>query len=146
MCDCYRCAGHSLQHYTRECRGKSLPYAIHLQWCNAHHDALGAGLYLLWIRWRSLKDRERRERLQKQKDHLDKFLKETLQIELAQMETSDPKKLLGLLDQVTRVKHRALKELTEEELRGDRSFSIFLMQCSNLSNKIQFRMLNHDSP
>ena len=108
--------------------------------------ALGAGLYLLWIRWRSLEKRERQEHLQAQKDHLDEFLKETLQVELAQMETSDPKKLRELLDQVTQIKLRALQELTEEELRGDRTFSIFLIQCSNLSNNIQLKIFNRDSP
>jgi hypothetical protein len=108
--------------------------------------ALGAGLYLLWIRWRSLKERERQEQLQAQKDRLDKFLKETLQVELAQMETSDPRRLQELLDQVTHIKRRALQELTEEELRGDRTFSIFLLQCSNLSNNIQLKILHRDSP
>jgi len=107
--------------------------------------ALGAGLYLMWIRWRSLNERERQELLQLQKDHLDKFLTETLQIESAQMETTDPKELWELLDKVTRIKLRALQELTEEELRGDGTFSIFLMQCSNLSNKIQLKILNRES-
>jgi hypothetical protein len=107
--------------------------------------ALGASLYLLWLRWRSVREREREEHLQAQKDHLDEFLTETLQIELAQMETSDPEELRGLLDQVTRIKLRALQELTEEELRGDRTFSIFLLQCSNLSNNIQLKILNQDS-
>lgn len=104
--------------------------------------ALSAGLYLLWIRWRSLNKRERQEHLRAQKDHLDEFLKETLQIEVAQMETSDRKRLRELLDQVTQIKLRALQELTEEELRGDRTFSIFLIQCSNLSNNIQLKILN----
>ena len=103
-------------------------------------------MYLLWIRWRSLKKRERQEHLQAQKDHLDEFLKETLKIELAQMETSDPKRLRELFEQVTQIKLQALQELTEEELRGDRTFSIFLIQCSNLSNNIQLKILNRDSP
>ena len=37
-------------------------------------------------------------------------------------------------------------KLTEEELRGDRTFSIFLIQCSNLSNNIQLKMLTRDAP
>lgn len=108
--------------------------------------ALGAGVYLLWIRWRSLKERERQESLQTQKDHLDGFLKETLQVEVAQMGTSDPKKLGELLDQLTQIKLRALQDLTEEELRSDRTFSIFLIQCSNLSNNILLKILTRDSP
>lgn len=107
--------------------------------------ALGAGLYLLWMRWRSIKERENQDNLQAQKDHLDKFLTETLEVELAHMKTSDPTKLRELLDQVTQIKLRALHELTEEELRGDRTFSIFLIQCSNLSNNIQLKILNRNS-
>ncbi len=107
--------------------------------------ALGAGLYLLWIRWRSLKERERQTQLQEQKDDLDEFLKQTLQVERAQMETADPARLRELLDEVTRIKLRALQHLTEEELRGDRTFSIFLLQCSNLSSNIQLKILNGDS-
>jgi TRAP transporter TAXI family solute receptor len=107
--------------------------------------ALGAGLYLLWLRCRSLKEREREEHLQAQKDRLDRFLTETLEIEVAQMDTTDPKRLQSLLDQVTGIKLRALKELTAEELRGDRTFSIFLLQCSNLSNNIQLKILNREA-
>jgi len=107
--------------------------------------AFGAGLYLLWLRYRSLKERRRQDFLQAQKDHLDEFLTETLEIEVAQMETTDPKELQKLLDQVTEIKLRALKELTAEELRGDRTFSIFLLQCSNLSNNIQLKILNRDA-
>ena len=55
------------------------------------------------------------------------FLKETMQVELAQMETSDPNRPRDLLDPVTRIKLRALQELTAEELCGDRKFSVFLI-------------------
>ena len=108
--------------------------------------ALGAGLYLLWIRWQSLREREKQAQLQAQKDDLDKFLRETLQVERAQLETSDPKRLRELLDKVTRIKLQALQQLTEEELRGDRTFSIFLLQCSNLSSNIHLKILNGDTP
>ena len=51
----------------------------------------------------------------------------------------------GVFDEVTQIKLRALQELTAEGLRGDRTFSIFLIQCSNLSNNIQLKILNRDS-
>ncbi|UCF34914.1 MAG: TAXI family TRAP transporter solute-binding subunit [Phycisphaerales bacterium] len=107
--------------------------------------AFGAALYLLWDRWRRLKERERQALVKAEKEHLDAFLEETLQIEAAQMDTTDVKELQALLDDVTRIKLRALQELTHEELRGDRTFAIFLMQCANLINKVQMKIGAHAS-
>jgi len=104
--------------------------------------ALGAGFYLLWHRWRQLRDKENQEAICRQKEHLDRFLEETLRIEAAQMNTTDVAKLQTYLDDVTRIKLKALHEFTEEELRGDRSFSIFLMQCANLISKIQLKIVS----
>ncbi|MCA9120661.1 MAG: TAXI family TRAP transporter solute-binding subunit [Planctomycetaceae bacterium] len=104
--------------------------------------ALGAGIYLLWHRWKRLRDRETQEIIRRQKDHLDQFLEETLRIEAAQMNTTDVEKLQKYLDDVTRIKLKALHEFTEEELRGDRSFSIFLTQCANLISKIQLKIVS----
>jgi TRAP transporter TAXI family solute receptor len=104
--------------------------------------AMGAGIYLLWVRWRRLKEDESLEFLSRQKEHLDEFLEETLEIEKAQMETEDPIKLRAYLDQVTRIKLKALHELTEEELRGDQSFTIFLDQCRSIIDKIQMKILS----
>ena len=56
------------------------------------------------------------------------------------MKTDDPKKLRGYLDEVTHIKLRALDELTDEDLRGDQMFTIFLTQCSNLSRKLQLKI------
>jgi len=103
--------------------------------------ALGAGIYLLWHRWRRLRDRENQEIIRRQKEHLDLFLEETLRIEAAQMNTMDVEKLQKYLDDVTRIKLKALHEFTEEELRGDRSFSIFLTQCANLISTIQLKIV-----
>lgn len=103
--------------------------------------AFGAGAYVLWLRWRRLKQREREEVIQAQKDRLDTFLQRTLRVEAAQRETTDPKQLDGLLNEVTETKLRALQEFTDEELRGDRTFSIFLTQCSSLIMRIQLKMV-----
>jgi hypothetical protein len=107
--------------------------------------AFGAGAYLLWIRWRRLKEKESQERTSRQKERLDRLLQETLWVEKAQMETDDLKKLAAHLDQVTRIKLKALHEFTEEELRGDQSFSIFLDQCAGLIAKIQLKMLSQEA-
>ena len=102
--------------------------------------AVVAGVYLIWDRWRRLKEREREAELQAMKNRLDKMLDETLRIERAQMESQDRKQLKDYLDEVTRIKLEALDELSHEDLRGDRMFQIFLMQCANLISKIQSKM------
>ena len=67
---------------------------------------------------------------------------ETLRIEREQMQTNDKTQLQGYLDSVTGLKMQALQELTEEELRGNQEFSIFLDQCSYLINRIQRKLLS----
>jgi len=104
--------------------------------------AIGAGIYLLWIRWRRLKEKELEAVVHRQKKRLDQFLTETLQIEKDQAQATDIDQLQELVDAVTRIKLRALQELTEEELRGNQEFSIFLDQCSQLIGRIQLRMLS----
>ena len=102
---------------------------------------LGAGLFLLWRRWKVLQEREQRQVLQTQKDHLDKFLVSTLRIEEAQIGCTDEEKLYDYLAEVTRIKLQALREFTEEELRADQAFSIFLTESANLTSKIQAKIL-----
>ena len=107
--------------------------------------AIGAGIYLLWIRWRRLKEKELQEIVHRQKEHLDEFLMETLRIEKEQMQTDDLDKLQGYLESVTKIKLQALKELTEEDLRGNQEFSIFLDQCSYLISRIQMKRFSLQS-
>ncbi|MFN0054617.1 MAG: TAXI family TRAP transporter solute-binding subunit [Planctomycetales bacterium] len=102
--------------------------------------ALFAGMYLVWDRWRRIKEREERAAIGLLKERLDEFLLETVRLEQAQMETDDPGQLREHLDAVTRVKLRAIQELTHEDLRGDRMFSIFLAQCGDLAVKIQAKL------
>ena len=102
--------------------------------------ALFAGLYLLWGRFRRFEEREKARLIQKEKDRLDEMLTETLRIEEAQVAESDPIALQRMLDEVTRIKLKALRQLTHEDLRGDRVFLIFLTQCSSLIGKIQAKM------
>ncbi|NJO55892.1 MAG: hypothetical protein HC834_05505, partial [Rhodospirillales bacterium] len=102
--------------------------------------ALAAGIYLLWERWRRLREREEQAVVREQKDHLDELLSRTVEIEARQIGLTDEFVLRRLLDDVTRIKLQALEELTHEELRGDRSFLIFLTQCSSLISKIQAKI------
>jgi TRAP transporter TAXI family solute receptor len=103
--------------------------------------AIGAGIYLLWVRWRNLKAKEAEIQVSRQKERLDSFLTQTLKIEHQQSQTDDCDKLQEFVESVTRIKTKALQELTEEELRGNQEFSIFLDQCSYVINRIQLRIL-----
>ena len=104
--------------------------------------ALTALGWLIWDRWKRLQAEERERILAAQKDFLDSFLEKTLDIESAQMRTTDPIELQQHLDKVTQIKLDALRELTHEDLRSDRAFIIFLTQCANLINKIQYKILD----
>ncbi|MEN8148480.1 MAG: TAXI family TRAP transporter solute-binding subunit [Planctomycetota bacterium] len=103
--------------------------------------ALGAAIYLLWLRWRRLKARENEALIREQKEHLDVYLEDALRIEEAQMATDDPGRLREYLDEVTRIKLRILHEFTAEEVRGDQAFTIVVDQCGRLVGKLQQRLL-----
>ncbi|MEE8525369.1 MAG: TAXI family TRAP transporter solute-binding subunit, partial [Thermoanaerobaculia bacterium] len=55
--------------------------------------AFGAGLYLLWAHWKRRQSRELETALQADKDRLDAFLSQTMQIEREQMTATDPQEL-----------------------------------------------------
>ncbi len=102
--------------------------------------ALIAGLYLLWDRWKRVKEKDIERRMMIEKDKLDILLTQTLTIERSQIRSSHVPELRAMLDKVTRIKLKALEELTHEALRGDRIFLIFITQCANLINKIQAKI------
>jgi len=103
--------------------------------------AFGAALYLLWSRWQTIKQRAERRLLAQLKERLDGFLRQTMEIEKIQMADASADQLKSWLDEITSVKLQALDELTHDDLRGDRNFSIFLQQCSIVSDKIQRQLL-----
>ena len=90
---------------------------------------------------KKLKEAETSRLIQQQKDRLDGFLTQTLSIEEKILETKDLKLLSELLAKVSRIKLKALQELTEEELRGDQTFAIFLEQCDSLIHQIQLQRI-----
>lgn len=102
--------------------------------------AVCAGLFLAWGRWRQIQERKNLAAVTVMKERLDTFLEQTIRVERRQMETDDPLKLREYLDEVTRIKLQAISELTHEDLRGDRMFSIFLLQCGDLAVKIQSKL------
>ena len=88
-----------------------------------------------------MKEKELQIIVSRQKEHLDLLLTETLRIEREQSETDDIQQLQTYVDSVTKIKLQALHELTEEDLRGNQEFSIFLDQCSTLINRMQLKIL-----
>ncbi len=102
--------------------------------------AFGAGIWLLWSRRRHARAEERAKALTDMKERLDTLLDRTAEIERMQMSETEPGALRAMLDQVTEIKLEALDELTHEDLRGDRQFLIFLIQCGNLMDKIQAKL------
>ncbi len=102
--------------------------------------AFGAGVYLLWQRWRRLKERESQRQVKRQKEHLDEMLQETLKIESQMMTETNPQRLKGMLEKVTRIKMKALQEFTDEELRADSAFSILLDQCAHVIQGVRKQM------
>ncbi len=103
--------------------------------------AIGAGLYMLCLQRRRYREAKADAVLDAQKSRMDALLEATIRVERAQMDTEDPEQLKQFLDQVTSIKLKALEELTDEGLRSDHRFSIFLMQCGNVIRKIQGKLL-----
>ncbi len=103
--------------------------------------AFGAGIYLLSMRYRRLKEKEQQVVINRQKEHLDRLLTKTLDIEKTQLDSCEPEQLLEHLARVKQIKLQALLEFTEEELRGDQSFTILVDQCSSLTSEIQLKLL-----
>jgi TRAP transporter TAXI family solute receptor len=103
--------------------------------------ALGAGVYLLWYQWHRIREREIETAFRLQRKDLDDFLNQTARIEKAQMHTDDPKQLKKYLDEITRIKLQALEEFTDENMRTDSLFSIFLIQCANLKRSIESKII-----
>lgn len=103
--------------------------------------ALGAGVYVLWTLRRRRQQQQKKADAEAHRLRLDRFVERTVTIEAAQIGETDPLRLAEYLEKVTRIKLQALHELTDEELRGDRVFSIFLMQCANLISKLQLKIV-----
>ncbi|MCI5161054.1 MAG: TAXI family TRAP transporter solute-binding subunit [Candidatus Electrothrix sp. AX5] len=93
--------------------------------------------YFFWLRLNELRKKEERRQENLMKEELDGFLQETIALDRKQMQSESPEELRSIIDQVTEVKIKALEELTNERLRSDQMFSIFLMQCHNIICKIQ---------
>jgi len=108
--------------------------------------ALGAGLYVLWRLRHRRQERRRKAEEAANRLRLNQFVDRIVAIESAQMGETDLSRLEEYLEQVTRIKLEALHELTDDGVRGDRAFSIFLMQCANLISKLQLKIIAKVAP
>jgi len=104
--------------------------------------AFVALLWLCWTRYRQLSEEEKNENYMIQKERLDIFVNRTLELDKQLTDTTCTEELRELHSKVTELQHLALSELTEDDLRGDRMFSIFLSQSNSLCRKIENRLLS----
>lgn len=104
--------------------------------------AVIALLWLGWQRYRTLSEEERNQNFLIQKERLDIFVNRTLELDRQLTETTCTDELRELHRKTTELQHLALTELTEDDLRGDRMFSIFLEQSNSLCRKIENRLLS----
>ncbi|WP_309385456.1 TAXI family TRAP transporter solute-binding subunit [Cerasicoccus frondis] len=104
--------------------------------------AFVALFWLGWQRYRQLREEERKESLQIQKERLDIFVNRTLELDKQLNDTTCTEELRDLHRKTTELQHMALTELTGDDLIGDRMFSIFLEQSNSLCRKIENRLLS----
>lgn len=107
--------------------------------------ALAALLWLAWQRYRSAAEAAKQTELKQHKERLDVFVDETIKLEEELLQNREnPDVLRRLFEEVTRLKLRALSEMTHEELRTDRGFTVLMTQCRDLVEKIQrCQMIQH---
>lgn len=96
------------------------------------------GTYLLYKFFKKLRAEEKLKLLSIQKEKLDDLLIKTIAVEEQLSDSLDEKDLATFLKEVTDVKIVGLRELADEDLRGDQQFAIFLAQCDNLTNTLHF--------
>lgn len=99
--------------------------------------AIGAGLFFLWTLQRQRREKRKVEAMVIAREHLDVLLLQTIEVESELLRTQDAEALQRLRKRIMDIKHKALNELTDEELRRDRSFSIFLAQCESVVGSIR---------
>ncbi|WP_269539645.1 TAXI family TRAP transporter solute-binding subunit [Cerasicoccus fimbriatus] len=119
--------------------------ASFLESLSAAKELIVAFIALFWLGWqryRQLREEERKESLQIQKERLDIFVNRTLELDKELNDTTCTEELRALHRKTTELQHLALTELTGDDLIGDRMFSIFLEQSNSLCRKIENRLLS----
>jgi len=96
------------------------------------------GSYLLFKFFKKLGDEEKENLLSIQKEKLDELLIKTISVEEKITNSLGQKELNDFLKEIAKIKIKGLRELADEDLRGDQQFAIFLAQCDNLTNTLHF--------
>ncbi len=90
-----------------------------------------------------------RRQIRSQEHRLDRYIKELLALERAQMEVDgeggaeESRTLQEMLDKVTILRQEALAEFTAHELNEDRAVDCFIEMCHALSDKINGKLTRH---
>ena len=90
-----------------------------------------------------------RRQIRSQEHRLDRYIRELLNLEQAQMEVDgeggpeESKTLQSMLDRVTVLRQEALAEFTAHELSEDRAVDCFIEMCHALSDKINAKLTRH---
>jgi len=102
--------------------------------------AIGAAIYLLVDRVRRMRARVRERAELEAANALDVYLEQTVAIERDQLAATQRPELEALRERLTNVKLEALSRLSNETLRGDRRFLIFLTQCASVAREIDAKL------
>jgi len=102
--------------------------------------ALFLGLFVLRNRLTNLRKRRQEGEFSHQKERLDEFIQEINAIQTTSLSVSDEQAISSQIEHVTRIQTQALSELTDEKLRGNKMFLLFLTLCADVSRKLEHRL------
>ncbi len=103
--------------------------------------ALVLGAFFLRNRLQLARKRHQEKAFHAQKERLDEFIQEIVKMQRIGMETRRPDELRQLQGRLTELQEGALTELTDEKLRGDQMFLLFLTLCADVGRKLENRLL-----
>jgi len=96
--------------------------------------ATEASIFLIWQIHKYYLELIKEQAIETQKEKLESLLQETLKVERKHITESDLDELEKVLNQVTNTKLRAFEILMGYGIIDQQSFTLFLIQCNNLSS------------
>lgn len=103
--------------------------------------ALVLGAFFIRNRLQQARIRHQEKAFHVQKERLDEFIQEIVKMQRIGMETRHLDELRQLHGRLSELQENALMELTDEKLRGDQMFLLFLTLCADVSRKLENRLL-----
>jgi len=98
--------------------------------------------YFSWLGLKRIKARKEQALFSELKEQLDVYLDETVRLERLYLQQNSISQLQQTLQKLVDNKLNALEQLTNEKLRGDNLFAIFIAQSSNLILRIEQKIEN----